>query len=305
MTQKATRRLTDIKFEHEGAHVALVGLAQGGAANGHSTLITKATNLISEETIEKAKEVTVTMQYPEFLRKFFGMYYEDAEVLSVVMGYGRTEYPEYDNGKDWIDERIESLNIMKSVYRAQDVEKAIADLTPEQVLVLKQDQETLEKALDSASEQINKQEDTPLETILKSAHIEAVAAAVEVEKAAGVAAVALVQKSLDDAKAELATAQAKVQEFEAAAQEAVVKGRKEAIAATGVAADKVEELFKSLEALDDAAFAATLAFVGQGTVQNTDAEMFVEKGVAGAGEQDKEQVDRTTQLLKAKYGIKD
>lgn len=28
------RRLTNIKFEHEGAHVALVGKHQGGPANG-------------------------------------------------------------------------------------------------------------------------------------------------------------------------------------------------------------------------------------------------------------------------------
>lgn len=291
MTHKVTRKLTDIKFEHEGAHVALVGLAQGGAANGHTTLITKATNTIAEETVEKAKEVTVTMQFPEFLRKFFGLYYEDAEVLSVVMGYGKTEYPEYDNGKDWIDEKVASLNIMKSVYRAQDVEKALAALTPEQILALKQDQETLEKALDSASEQTNKQEETTLETILKSAHEEALAT-VKTEAAAELAAV----------QAKLEVAEAAVAKFEQEAVVALEKSRKEAIAAAGVAADQVEDLFKSTLPLDAEAFAKTLAFVAP--AQAVDKDMLVEKGARGAAEPSTEVVDRTLQILKERYQAK-
>ncbi len=63
------------------------------------------------------------MQFPEFLRKFFGMYWDDAEVLSVAMGYGRTEYEDVEV-KDWIDQKVESINILKSVYRAPDLEKA-------------------------------------------------------------------------------------------------------------------------------------------------------------------------------------
>lgn len=305
MTIKAKRKLTDISFEHEGAHVALVGALQGGAANGHTTLITKATHTIPEAVIEKAKTVTVTMQFPEFLRKFFGLYYEDAEVLSVAMGYGKTEYPDTD-AKDWIDQRVESLGIMKSVYRSLDVEKALAELTPEQMLALKGDQEMLEKALEATSGQTQTHvEETTMETILKSAHLEAVAAAVEVEKQAGVAAVALVQKSLDEAKAELAAAQEKVAQFEAAAVAQVEKARKDAIAAANVPADQVEELFKSLSGLSEEAFATALKFVGAGHATQTDADMFVQKGVSGAGESDPQVVDRTTELLKAKYGIKD
>ncbi|WYV99000.1 hypothetical protein NoPa_00004 [Pseudomonas phage vB_PpuM-NoPa] len=303
MTIKAKRKLTDISFEHEGAHVALVGAMQGGAANGHTTLITKATHTIPEAVIEKAKTVTVTMQFPEFLRKFFGLYYEDAEVLSVAMGYGKTEYPDTD-AKDWIDQRVESLGIMKSVYRSLDVEKALSELTPEQMLALKGDQEMLEKALEATSGQTIHVEEINMETILKSAHIEAVAAAVEVEKQAGVAAVALVQKSLDEAKAELAAAQEKVAQYEAAAVAQVEKARKDAIAAANVPADQVEELFKSLAGLSEEAFATALKYVGAGHATQTDSDMFVQKGVSGGGESDPEVVDRTTELLKAKYGVK-
>lgn len=53
---KATRKLSDINFEDEGSHVALVGDFQGGAANGFSTLITKATTEVSDEDLQNALE---------------------------------------------------------------------------------------------------------------------------------------------------------------------------------------------------------------------------------------------------------
>ncbi|QYW06635.1 hypothetical protein uav_113 [Pseudomonas phage UAVern] len=292
---KATRRLSDIKFEHEGAHVALVGKHQGGPANGITTLITKATNNITQEQVEKASTVTVTMQFPEFLRKFFGLYWDDAEVLSAVMGYGRTEYPD-TNEKDWIDSRVESINIMKSVYKAQDVEKALAALTPEQHLALLADQEMLEKAFAALPEQPTEQEETQLETILKSAHEEFVTKAVA-------DAVAEVQKSLDAQAVVLKAAEAKLAEFEAAAAEAVTKSRTDALAAV-VAADKVEALMKSLAPLDAEAFAAVVETFAVQKAAEAQSEMFQEAGVAGDGAKTADEVDATTAILKAKYGIK-
>lgn len=293
---KATRRLTDIKFEHEGAHVALVGKHQGGPANGITTLITKATNTITQEQIAKASTVTVEMQFPEFLRKFFGLYWDDAEVLSAVMGYGRTEYPD-TNEKDYIDSRVESINIMKSVYKAQDVEKALAALTPEQHLAIMADQEMLEKAFAALPEQSQIiQEETQLETILKSAHEEFVTKAVA-------DAVAEVQKSLDAQAEVLKAAEAKLAEFETAAAAAVTKSRTDALTAV-VAADKVEALMKSLAPLDAEAFAAVVETFAVQKAAEATSEMFVETGVAGDGEPDPVEVDRTTQILKAKFGVK-
>lgn len=51
---KPKRKLTEINFEKEGSHVALVGKHQGGPANGVTTLILKATDDISEEATKKA-----------------------------------------------------------------------------------------------------------------------------------------------------------------------------------------------------------------------------------------------------------
>lgn len=304
MTTQAKRRLTDINFEHEGAHVALVGKHQGGPANGVTTLITKATNTIEQELVEKATTVSVEMQFPEFLRRFFGLYWDDAEVLSSVMGYGRTEYPDVDD-KDWIDSKVESIHIMKSVYLAQDLEKALADLTPEQSLAILKDQELLEKALEKVPEHIkSKQEDTPLETILKSAHLEALADAVTVEKAAGVAAVAEIQKALDAQAVVLKAAQDKLAEFETAAATAKVEARKAALTAAKVPADKAEAVLKSLSTLDDESFAATVETMKALSSAVDASEMMTETGIAGAGAESQEEVDRTTAILKARYGVK-
>lgn len=292
---KATRRLTDIRFEHEGAHVALVGKHQGGPANGVTTLITKATNNISQEQINKASTVTVEMQFPEFLRKFFGMYWDDAEVLSAAMGYGRTEYPDVDV-KDWIDERVQSINIMKSVYRAQDVEKALAALTPDETLALLADQELLEKALGKVPEFNLNQEETQMETILKSAHEEfvtkAVAAAVEVEKA-----------RFNEQAEILKAAQQKVAEFEATVLAGIQKAREDALAAV-VAADQVEVLMKSLAPLDEEAFASVVSTMAVQKSAEAESDMFKESGVSGEGVETASDVDRTTQILKAKFGVK-
>jgi hypothetical protein len=304
MTIIAKRRLTDIKFEHEGAHVALVGKHQGGPANGVTTLITKATNDITQEQIEKATTVTVEMQFPEFLRKFFGLYWDDAEVLSSVMGFGRTESPD-TNEKDWIDQKVESINIMKSVYKAQDVEKALAALTPEQTLALLADQEMLEKAFKAIPEHTQiKHEETPMETILKAAHEEAVASAVAIEKAAGVSAVALIQKALDEQSVVLKAVQDKLTEFETAAEAAKVELRKAALVDAKVPADKAEAVLKSLAALDDESFASTVATMKSMASVVDNSEMMQEAGVAGAGAESQEEVDRTTAILKARYGVK-
>lgn len=301
---KAKRKLSDISFEHAGAHVALVGPSVGGAANGRTTLITKATNTIEQELIEKATSVTVEMQFPEFLRKFFGMYWDDAEVLSVAMGYGRTEYEEVEH-KDYIDKRVESINILKAVYRAQDLEKALSDLSPEETLAILKDQAMLEKALENLPEQSKlKYEETPMETILKAAHLEAVAAAVEVEKAAGIKAVAEIQKALDEQALVLKAAQEQLEAFTSAAAALKVETRKAALGAAKVPADKLEAVLKSLEVLDDEAFTLQVDLMKSLASAVDASEMLQEAGVAGAGAESAEEVDRTTQILKARYNVK-
>jgi len=302
MTITATRRLTDIKFEHEGAAVALVTKDQGGAANGKTTLIYKATNHISQDQVDKAATVSVSMQFPEFLRRFFGMYWEDSEVLSASLGYGMTEEFDWEDKtyKDYLDSKVQSISIMKSVYKAADVEKALSELTPDETLAILADQEMLEKAMSSALPKgeslLDKPNGDSMETILKSAHEEfvtkAVEAAVAVEKAAFVAQEAV-----------LKAAQDKLTEYEAAAVSAVTKSRHDALAAVKPA-DQVEVLLKSLAPLDAEAFDVVIkSFAAQNAAEGN-SELFVEAGANGVGEQDEEVVDRTQEILKAKYAPK-
>ena len=100
---KAKRKLTDITFEHEGAHLALVHKMQGGAANGYSTLVMKSLDNRSPEFIQEASQIRVTLSLPDFLEKFFHVWGDDAEVLAAMFGYVESEDDsnEYDQESFW------------------------------------------------------------------------------------------------------------------------------------------------------------------------------------------------------------
>lgn len=297
------RRLTDIKFEHEGAHVALVGKHQGGPANGITTLVTKATNQIDQVQIDKATQVTVTLEFEEFLRKFFNMYWEDAEVLARALGFDDDSDTdeEIDSWKKYIDQRVSQINIMKSVYKAQDVEKALSELDPAQMLSLLEAQELLEKAMSAAlpvgvTLETQTIGDSHVDTILKSAHEELVTKAVA-------DAVAPIQKALDDQTVVLKAAQEELAVFKAAATAAVEKARKDAIAAF-VPADKVEALYKAYAPMDEEGFAVAIEMLKAARATETESPLFKEQGLNGLGEQDQEKVDKTAEILLAKYAQK-
>lgn len=107
MTQKAKRRLTDIKFDHEGASVALVGAHQGGPANGVLTLITKAVN-VSDEAVEQAQK--------EAQEKAMSSASNDGDLLN-------ESKPEEDD-MDKIDKAEHEVLVEKAVTAATEVLKA-------------------------------------------------------------------------------------------------------------------------------------------------------------------------------------
>lgn len=212
------RRLTDIKFEHEGAHVALVGKHQGGPANGITTLVYKATDHI-----------------------------DPVEVALAIAG--------------------------------QSVEQPLITI-----------------------------EEPVMEQIEKSVHevllAKAVEDAVKLEKAAGAVAVAELTKALTAQEEVLKAVEAKVLAFELVAKAAQVEARKAALSDAKVSADQVEAVMKTLEALSDEAFASTVALMKSLTSAVDNSEMMQEAGVSGAGAENAEEVDRTTAILKQRYGVK-
>lgn len=170
--KRAKRKLTDITFDHEGAHIALVNAAQGhGANNHHYTLLMKNQNF-SQEFIEKASQVKVTMPIEQFLGRFFGMYSEQAEVLARALGFKTVamdkaelqaqedaldmqedqidpEMPEEQEGKeyeDWIQSQLEAFEIMKSMKESDSMIDLMSKLDEDDYLALLNDQALIEKA---------------------------------------------------------------------------------------------------------------------------------------------------------------
>lgn len=322
---KAKRRLRDFNFEAEGSHIALVHKDQGGAANGvNYALIAKATNDITPTLVEKASEVTVTLSIVDFLTKFFHLWYDDALVLALAMGYdvGDDGYSFVESTSDYADylqDRVDAIQIMKSVVLdVECVEKAVGSLLPKDYLEVLKAQELFEKNFDSAvlkaveikksfgvpAEGVNAEksvksppveQDKTLEVtmsdfITKALHEEAITKAVEsaVEKA-----VAPLQVELQKAKEQLEAVQLEK-------QEAITKARKEAVALVEKDEAKAEELFKSLESLAQEAFDVVIKSLKAKDELVDNSDLFVQKS-ASDDEVEHEEVNGTLALLKAKH----
>lgn len=152
MSRKAKRIIKEFDFESEGASVHLVSKKQGGAANGFKTLIMKsqATQELPdvEDNIEikkKLEQVTVTMSMEEFLRKFFDMYYYDAELLTAMLGFeteaeASAESSEPFDYTSYLQEKVSSFEIMKSMH-----EGSLESFTASDYVTILEFQEKIEK----------------------------------------------------------------------------------------------------------------------------------------------------------------
>lgn len=293
---KATRKLSDINFEKEGSAVALVGPHQGGPANGWKTLITKSTDGITQEQVEKATMVQVELTIVEFLRKFFDMWYDDAEVLARIMGFD-TSVEENDRDDDWyenyINEKVEAVTIMKSLVldkNEEEINKAVASLKPEELLTILSTQKKFEQNLSSQEgvklskgklspsvENSNKGTEMS-DFVTKSVHEAKVTEAVE----AAVAKALEEKETVVAAKqAELDAALAIVKSFEDKEKESVAKSRKEALKQAGVAEEEVESLYKSCEALDTNAFEIVVKAMAAKSKAIDESDIMKETGVSG------------------------
>jgi hypothetical protein len=150
--RKAKRKLSDISFEKEGAHVALTSKSQGGPANTHDYALVLKSNKFSEEFVEKMQQVRVTMELPDFLRKFFSMYGDDAELLARMMGYEKPESEEYsepmESYEDYIQSKLEAFEILKSANTADTLSEVLSELDENEYLAMLNDQALIEKAFE-------------------------------------------------------------------------------------------------------------------------------------------------------------
>lgn len=291
---KAKRRLTDIKFEKDGSHVALVHVNQGGAASGWTeAVITKATEDVVYEDIEKATMVKVTLPFEDFLEKFFGLWCDDAETLTQILGF-ELEEDDMEENMSWEQYKakeeeekqkfIQSVEILKSL---KDGNVSIGDLSAKSFLSVLEAQEKFEAYLQKAKE-------TPVNTVelqkAKQNLADVTAQLAELQKAKDAvaqelqAALAEVQKAKELNESLIAEKQkakddARLQQLEA------VKSKEEAA-----------ELFKSLNSLDDVAFATVMKSLK--AASDLEAEVFKEKGVSGGAD---DSTDLVAKMLANKY----
>jgi hypothetical protein len=297
MTQPK-RRLKNFNFEQEGAHVALVGKHQGGPANGYTTLITKATEGIPLAFVEKADMVRVTMTIQDFLRRFFSLYYDEAEVLAGILGFNiDMEESTEDSYQDYIQSQIDSVELMKSLFKAENITKAISEVTTEQFDTLLKDQLLVEKAM-SSQEGVSKQnvkqtkEDvTPMSTenldVVQKSDLEA-----------------LIEKAVGPLKTELTKANETIEAFKAKEKEQVSATRKAALKDAVKDEEKAEVLFKSFSNLTDEEFTSTVETLKAMTTAGDAGELFTEKGVDAGIEEPAAKANATRTYLEKQYANK-
>ena len=308
--RKAKRRLSDIDFSKEGSHLALVHKVQGGAASGYTTLITKATDKYSEEFIQKASQIRVTLSLPDFLEKFFHVWGDDAEVLATMFGYVESEddsdeysqesfwcwyrdkaskegnldhwgdpltRPTDADKQAWLQDQLKGIEILKSATLAKGSADFISGLTEEQYLSLLQDQEFIEKSFTKleVKKDVNNGGGEPQQSKASKADTQENKMTQEtIEKAQYDAKEVELQKALAD----IQKAKEEIELFKAKEKEAVEKAREAEVVAAVVDVDASAKLFKAVKDLDAEAFKDVVDVVKALTAKVDESEMFKEKG---------------------------
>ena len=313
MTQKAKRRLSDISFSHEGAHLALCSKSQGAANNWNKALIMKGHNF-SPEFIQKMQQIQVTYELPDFLRKVMGLYYEDAELLARMMGYVEPEKEEEDYD-DWyenyIEEKLQSFTIIKALHEAKNLPDALSKLTEQDYLDVLQDQAMVEKALKKELDKETEVSKADTSTKVENTKVEASASKATkknkgkqmtqetemVEKAKLTA----VESALNDQKIALEKALAQVKQYEDEKKEAIVKSKTDAVKAVVKDEKQAAVVVKAALALEDQADFDALVEVFKSMNDLLEKSgLFQEQGVSAEAAEDNKE-SKLAQVIKSKY----
>lgn len=316
--RQAKRKLSDIDFGKEDAHIALVSKTKnGGPANGADyALIMKAANR-SPEFVEKMQAVQVTLELPEFLERFFHLYGSDAEVLARLMGYVEEEKEENEEGDYWenyIQERLSSFKVLETLKESEDISKSVSELTEEQHLSVLNDQKYLEDlikqvqskkdatgvsgAVKSPKGRISKKKEIPM----SQEDVKQDEPKVEmVEKAQFES----IEKALTETKELLKAAQEQLVAFQAKEKEAITKARfaqvKDAVGNEEVAT----VLFKAIGLVEDQAVVEEVVKALAGLkAQVEQSDLFKEVGASAQDQSPAVEESGVTKLLKAQFASK-
>ena len=323
MARRAKRKLSDISFQHEGAHVALVSKEQGGPANLHDYALVLKANKFSEEFVQKMQQVRVTMELPDFLQKFFGMWSEDAKVLATMMGYvepADTQEMENEEAQaeveDWIKSRMEAFEILKAAHESDNLTAVLSELNEEEYLAMLKDQELIEKAFEKESQLSASNagaKDTSPASEVNDKEVSASSNTKPLEKSTmdenqkemvEKATLDLLQKSFDEQKVALEKALETLAVYEAEKKAAIEKARKDQLVAAVKDEAKAETLFKAVKDVADEEFQAVVKTLTEMQESVEKSALFQEQGSSAQEEAEVIQESAVAKLLKAKQAKK-
>ena len=191
------RRLTDIDFSKEGAHIALVDKA----ANGHEVLIIKGLHDDDEDDNGSSHtEVEVKMDVVNFLVTFFNLWHHEAATIAEIFGMDTDFFNEDFRFEEFNSLGASEVTLLKSASGIEKTEESLVayveTLETEQLNTLKayaegfntklkevNDMTELEKALEAQKVELEKSANVELEKALASAK-EATDKLEEINKAA-------------------------------------------------------------------------------------------------------------------------
>lgn len=317
---KAKRILKDFDFSGADSHLALVHKDQGGPANGADYILALKANKFSPEFIAKAQQIQVTLQLPDFLQKFFGLWYDDAEVLARLMGYVPPEQEDEDwSYEDWIQEKVDSYVILKSLHESKNLADSLVKLTEDEYLSVLQGQELLEKALQeftskpeilegdtSPTNEVKLVEGTPSKkNVNKGKKMDQKDQKQEVQNTPEMvekSVLTAIEKAMEEKQVALEKALAQVAQFEEAQKQAVIKSKTDAVKAVVKDEAQAAVVLKAalaLEAQED--FDALVEVFKSLNAKLEQSDLFVETGASGAAAEDAGKESKLVQAIKSKY----
>lgn len=289
---KVKRKLTDISFEHEGAHVSLVSKTlQGGPANQRTTLIVKSLSQseIDGETNKSMFASKLNDMLGNAVREAYGdddrwVYVEDYNDSIVLFC---KEDGLYSSDYSLVDGKVTLGGLAEPVSRVISYEP-----TTGKMLLSEDAEDKLEEGIYGLVTKALQNDSTKEHLIemfkaqeLKKSEVEILEQ--EIKKAVD-AAEAILKAQLVEKDEQLVKALADLEVFKSEKLEVVAKARKEKLAAVG-SDEEAEALYKATESLNDEAFEVMLKALGAKAQVEKDSDLFKEKGVSGEGEPKKQE----------------
>lgn len=320
---KTKRKLSAISFDGDEAHLALVSKHQGGPCNGADYKLVLKASKFTDEHVEKASKIKVTLDIQDFLTQFYSIYGESAIVLAQALGYNTEksddEYP--DNYEDYIASQVSAIEVIKQLGQSEDINKSLSELEPEQYIDLLKSQAVLEKAFKrvekdsktaakvainedgeatakvtqtkevatknveaSPSDAIIKNKETPMTKEVKVVETDVTVEMVEKS------ALDSIQKALKEQTEQLTKALETVKQFEKEKQEAIQKSRKDLLTATVKETEKVEALFKAFANVEsEEVFKGAITALESLMQVQKSSDLFKEIGASAQAEQKDEE----------------